>query len=89
MARANASSVSTCAMTARRPSGTPRSHGASAAEYSRWRAFSRPVRRMTPGQANPLATYPTAANWAAPPNTSVLIAIASIGEKPASRAAMP
>ena len=44
---------------------------------------------MIPGQARPLATYPTAANWEAPAKTIVLIAIASTGEKPASRAESP
>jgi hypothetical protein len=55
-----------------------------------WRALSRAVRRTTPGQATPAAMYPTAANWAAPAKTSVLIATTSTGEKPASsRAASP
>ena len=41
------------------------------------------------GHDKPATTYPTAANWAAPANTIVLIAMASIGEKPASRADSP
>ena len=56
MVSANASSVSRCAITARRQNGTWRNHGASAAEYSRWRALSRAVSSTMAGQARPLAT---------------------------------
>jgi hypothetical protein len=54
--RANASSVSRWAMTARRQNGRCRNQGARAAEYSRWRAFRRNVSSTTPGQARPLVT---------------------------------
>src|SRR4029453_12213369 len=46
-------------------------------------ALRRPVRMPITAHGTPLATYPTAANWAAPAKANTLIAMTSIGEKPA------